>query len=39
MSVYRDDYDEFDSLPFWAKDTLAAHAKDKREYVYGLRRI
>ena len=36
MSYHRDDYREFGSLPFWARDTLAAHAKDKREYVYGL---
>ncbi len=27
-------YDEYDSLPDWARKTLAAHAKDRREYLY-----
>lgn len=29
-------YTEFDTLPDWAKETLAEHAKDPREYVYSL---
>jgi deoxyribodipyrimidine photo-lyase len=33
---YNDDYDTFDALPQWAKDTLKAHQKDRREYVYNL---
>lgn len=31
-----DDYDEYDSLPDWAKETLAEHADDPREHVYSL---
>ncbi|HSE39674.1 MAG TPA: hypothetical protein VLH08_02830, partial [Acidobacteriota bacterium] len=29
-------YDEYESLPEWAKKTLAKHAKDKREHIYTL---
>jgi deoxyribodipyrimidine photo-lyase len=36
MCWQRDDYDEYDSLPAWAKKTLAKHAKDKRDPCYGL---
>jgi deoxyribodipyrimidine photo-lyase len=32
----RDDYDEFDSLPEWALDTLAQHELDARPYTYSL---
>jgi deoxyribodipyrimidine photo-lyase len=31
---YNERYDEFESLPDWAKKTLAGHAKDRREYLY-----
>jgi deoxyribodipyrimidine photo-lyase len=31
-----DDYDDYESLPDWAKTTLAEHADDKREYTYSL---
>ena len=31
-----DDYDQFDSLPVWAKVTLAAHERDRRPHVYKL---
>jgi deoxyribodipyrimidine photo-lyase len=34
--VYREDYDAFDSLPDWAKKTLAAHRGDPRPYCYTL---
>ena len=34
--AYRSDYDEYQSLPPWAKATLAKHAVDKRSYVYTL---
>ena len=27
-------YDEFESLPAWARATLRAHRRDRREYVY-----
>jgi len=30
----RDDYDQYNSLPDWAKTTLEAHLDDAREYVY-----
>jgi deoxyribodipyrimidine photo-lyase len=29
-----DTYDSFDCLPDWARETLADHADDEREYVY-----
>jgi deoxyribodipyrimidine photo-lyase len=29
-----DTYDSYDCLPDWARDTLADHARDEREYVY-----
>jgi deoxyribodipyrimidine photo-lyase len=31
---HRDDYEDFASLPDWAKATLLAHADDPREHVY-----
>jgi deoxyribodipyrimidine photo-lyase len=31
---YNARYDEYDSLPDWAKKTLAGHSKDRREYLY-----
>ncbi|MBL8756099.1 MAG: deoxyribodipyrimidine photolyase [Planctomycetes bacterium] len=31
---HRDDYEDFASLPEWAKATLAEHAADPREHVY-----
>jgi deoxyribodipyrimidine photo-lyase len=36
FAVHRSDYDQFDSLPEWAQQTLKEHAKDKREHVYTL---
>ncbi len=33
----RDDYARFESLPDWARATLAQHADDPREHVYSLR--
>lgn len=32
----RKDYDQYESLPDWAKETLAAHSRDKREHRYTL---
>ncbi len=32
-----DRYDAYDALPDWARTTLAEHASDPREFVYGLR--
>jgi deoxyribodipyrimidine photo-lyase len=34
--VHRQDYDQYDSLPDWAKKTLQEHTKDEREHVYSL---
>lgn len=31
-----DTYDKYESLPDWARKTLAEHADDEREYVYDL---
>ncbi len=36
MCSQRDDYDQYDSLPDWARKTLREHAKDHRPYVYEL---
>lgn len=36
MGWRRSDYDQYDSLPDWAKRTLADHADDPRDYVYTL---
>src|SRR5512134_3866704 len=35
----RTDYDQYASLPEWARRTLAAHAADRREHVYGLEQL
>ncbi|MDZ7620754.1 MAG: deoxyribodipyrimidine photolyase, partial [Patescibacteria group bacterium] len=32
----REDFDQFDALPDWARETLAAHAADPREVTYPL---
>ncbi|MDZ7696117.1 MAG: deoxyribodipyrimidine photolyase [Deltaproteobacteria bacterium] len=36
MCRQRTDYDQYHSLPDWAKNTLKAHEPDPREYVYSL---
>lgn len=36
MCSKRDDYDQFESLPDWAKKTLADHASDHRPHQYDL---
>jgi deoxyribodipyrimidine photo-lyase len=36
MCWQRDDYDQYDSLPEWAQETLAEHADDHRPHVYSL---
>ena len=35
----RDDYGDYESLPEWAKATLAEHATDPREHVYSLEEL
>jgi deoxyribodipyrimidine photo-lyase len=32
---YNEHYDAYESLPDWARKTLAEHAKDRREVLYG----
>ncbi|NPV06190.1 MAG: deoxyribodipyrimidine photo-lyase [Syntrophaceae bacterium] len=34
FTLYNERYDEYASLPDWARKTLAAHARDRREYLY-----
>ena len=36
MCCHPENYDEYDSLPDWAKATLAERAADRRQYVYSL---
>jgi deoxyribodipyrimidine photo-lyase len=36
MCAARHDYDRYDSLPAWARATLAAHTDDPRDHVYSL---
>lgn len=37
FSSHSADYDRYDSLPEWARQTLAKHARDERQYVYSLK--
>jgi len=39
MCWQRTDYAQYDSLPSWALDTLAAHEMDERPYLYPLERM
>ncbi|MGE0040536.1 MAG: deoxyribodipyrimidine photo-lyase [Vicinamibacterales bacterium] len=39
MCSQRDDYDEYDSLPDWARRSLDAHAADERDPLYDLARF
>lgn len=36
LCSHRDDYDQYESLPDWARKTLEKHASDPRRYVYSL---
>ena len=36
MCSQRDDYDHYDSLPAWSRQTLHEHADDPRDFVYSL---
>jgi len=36
MCAFRDDYDRYDSLPAWVRQTLERHADDPRPYLYSL---
>ncbi len=39
MCSKRLDYDRYESLPSWAKDSLKKHTKDKRPFVYSLEEL
>jgi len=34
MCTRRDDYDQYESLPDWARETLAVHTADQRPHIY-----
>jgi len=36
MAAQRDDYDQYESLPDWARTTMETHLADDREYIYTL---
>jgi deoxyribodipyrimidine photo-lyase len=36
---YNTGYDSFAGFPLWAKDTLNAHRKDKREFIYSVEEL
>lgn len=36
---YNEKYDSFEAVPEWAKKTLRAHKKDKRQYTYTLEEL
>ncbi|GIW98345.1 MAG: deoxyribodipyrimidine photo-lyase [Pirellulaceae bacterium] len=36
LCAHRSDYDRYESLPDWARETLEAHAADPREHLYSL---
>lgn len=36
MCWQQSDYDKYESLPEWARDTLEEHASDEREHIYSL---
>jgi deoxyribodipyrimidine photo-lyase len=36
MCAHRSDYDRYESLPGWARTTLARHATDRRDSIYTL---
>src|SRR4029077_709573 len=36
FSSHSDRYDDYDSLPDWAKKTLREHGRDERQYLYSL---
>jgi deoxyribodipyrimidine photo-lyase len=36
---YNEKYDSFEAIPDWAKKTLNAHEKDRRQYLYSLEEL
>jgi len=39
FAYYTPDYDAYTCIPGWAEKTLAAHARDKRDYIYSRRQL
>ncbi|MFW2388446.1 MAG: deoxyribodipyrimidine photolyase [Polyangiales bacterium] len=39
MSAHRSDYDRYESLPDWARNTLEAHESDPRPHLYSLEQL
>ena len=39
MCAHRQDYDQYASLPLWARNTLAKHESDPRPFLYSLERL
>jgi deoxyribodipyrimidine photo-lyase len=39
MCAHRQDYDQYSSLPQWARNTLAKHEIDRRPFLYSLQRL
>lgn len=39
FTAHRDDFERYDSLPDWARETLALHAADPRPQVYALEEL
>jgi deoxyribodipyrimidine photo-lyase len=33
--LHREDYDRYESLPGWARETLQRHTRDRRSHIYG----
>ncbi|MBT8464405.1 MAG: deoxyribodipyrimidine photolyase [Myxococcales bacterium] len=36
MCAHREDYDQYESLPAWARESLELHESDEREHLYSL---
>jgi deoxyribodipyrimidine photo-lyase len=39
FTFYNEEYDSFDSIPKWAKQSLSTHREDKRDYLYTLEEL
>jgi len=39
FAYYNENYNEYEGIPKWAKNTLEEHKKDKREYLYSLEEL
>ncbi len=39
MCAHRADYDQYESLPEWARETLEAHESDPRPHLYSLKQL